>query len=598
MATLDEVEAAFMRAHSAGDRAAAEALAGEVKRMRAGEKKSAPLADDTGFWRTLPIAAGRTVDNVMDGMTQLYLGARGESSALDALKQQNSEKAALYKPLQEARPWATGIGEALPAMAIPVGGSATLLGNAGRMAAAGAIPGALEYGSTGERFQRGVIGGVSGAVVPLLGAASKTAASVLEPLYQRGRETIAGRTLNRVAGDSAKAVRARLTGAAELVSGSAPTAAQVAESGGIAALERSAAASNPEAYSRRAMEQASARLSALRGIAGDDAAMAAAEAARESTSKALYDAADIGIAPIDGMFRGLQMRPQFKAAIDRATVLAKDNGIDDIFFRDSNGKPIALLGQGAHYIKKALDEAGEYGASSYTGKSGAAAANKTNEAFQKWLDASIPEYGAAKAAYESASKPINQMQVGRALLDKAQPALADFGALGRETGATFATAMRNGDATAARATGFPGARMDSVLTPQQFQAVTGVARDLARKANAQDLGRGVGSDTFQKLSMQNIAEQSGMPRLTGGLLDLPGVSRATAWAYRDTDQKMQELLAEALLSPAKAAELMAKADKRWLADNPKTRRLLEQSAVRAGGLLGLASTSSLAEPVE
>lgn len=562
------------------------------------EKKAAPLVDDPGFGQTLLISAGRTVDRVGKGMQQIYYGATSQDDKLAALKAEADEGSRLYKPLQEARPWATGIGEALPSVVIPAGGSATMLGNAGRMFAAGALPGFLEYGSVGERVQRGLIGGAAGAAVPVLGAVSKTAASVLEPLYSRGRDTIAGRTLNRVAGDNAATIRAKMAGAQQLVPGSAPTAAQVAESGGIAALERSAAASNPEAYSRRAMEQATARLSALRGIAGDDAAMAAAETTREATTKALYDAADIGIAPIDGMFRGLQMRPQFKAAIDRATVLAKDNGIDDIFFRDSKGKPIALLGQGAHYIKKALDEAGEYGSTSYTGKTGAAAANKTNESFQKWLDASIPEYGSAKAAYEAASKPINQMQVGRALLDKAQPALADFGALGRETGATFGTAMRNADATAARATGFPGARMESVLTPQQFQTVAGVAQDLARKANAQDLGRGVGSDTFQKLSMQNIAEQSGMPRLTGGLLDLPGVSRATAWAYRDTDQKMQELLAEALLSPTKAAELMAKADKKWLADNPKTRRLLEQSAVRAGGLLGLASTSAIAEPVE
>ena len=560
--------------------------------------KAAPLADDPGFWKTLPIAAGRTVSNVLDGMTQMYLGARGEDSALGGLKQLNEGDNAAYKPLQEARPWATGIGEALPSMVIPVGGSATLLGNAGRMATAGAIPGLLEYGSAGERLQRGAVGAASGAVVPVLGAGVKTGASLLEPLFQGGRETIAGRTLNRVAGGNAAAARAKLAGAQSLVPGSMPTAGQVAESGGIAALERSAAASNPEAYTTRAMEQASARLTALRNIAGDDATLAAAEAARTSASKALYDVADLGVAPIDGMFRGLQMRPQFKSAIERATVLAKDNGVDDIFFRDSSGKPIALLGQGAHYIKKALDEAGEYGSTSYTGKTGAAAANKTNDAFQTWLNASIPEYQAAKTAFASASEPINQMQVGRALLDKAQPALAEFGALGRETAATYATAMRNGDALAAKATGLSGARMDRVLTPQQMQSVTGVAQDLARKANAQDLGRGAGSDTFQKLSMQNIAEQSGMPRLTGGLLNLPGVSRATAWAYRDTDQKMQELLADALLTPSKAAALMERADKRWLQDNPKIRRMLEQAAIRSGGLLGMASTSALAEPAQ
>ena len=257
------------------------------------------------------------------------------------------------------------------------------------------------------------------------------------------------------------------------------------------------------------------------------------------------------------------------------------------------GKPVALIGEGAHYIKKALDEAAEFGSKSYTGKASASAAGKTNDLFQSWLDKSIPEYSAAKAAYAAGSKPINQMQVGRALMDKAQPALADFGALGRETGATFGTAMRNADDVAAKATGLKGATMADVLEPSQFQAVQNVAKDLARKANAQDLGRGAGSDTFQKLSMQNIAEQSGMPKLAGGLLDLPVVSRATNWIYRDSDEKMQKMLADLLLDPAKAADVMQKATPKQMAQNPALRKLLEQSVIRSGGLLG---TSYLAQP--
>lgn len=554
-----------------------------------------PEMEDPGIGQSVLIGAGRTVDRIGKGMQQLYYGATGNDEAAAQLKTQAADDDAAYKPLQEARPWATGIGESLPSAVIPGGGAATLWGNAGRMALAGAIPGALEYGSAGERAKRGAIGAASGAVVPVLGAGLKTATAFAEPLFNAGRETIAGRTLNRVAGDAAPDVIARLKGARELVPGSLPTAAQVAESGGISALERAASASNPEAYTRRAMEQSSARLNALRGVAGDDAAMAAAETARKTASEALYSQADAGIAPIDGMFKGLQMRPQFQAAINRAQELAKNQGMDDIFFRDSKGKPIALIGQGAHLIKKALDEAGEYGSTSYTGKAGASAANKTNETFQKWLEQSIPEYGAAKSAFAEASVPINRMEIGQALLNKAQPALADFGALGRESGATYATALRNGDAVAAKATGMSGAKMADVLSPDQMGSVTGVAQDLARKANAQDLGRGVGSDTFQKLSMQNIAQQSGGARAVGGLLELPGVSRATAWAYRDTDQKMQDLLADALLDPKKAAGLMEKANKKWLADNPKTRRLLEQAAVRSGGLLGLTSANSYAD---
>lgn len=549
------------------------------------KQPKATLSEDPGAAQSMLIGAGRTTDRVVKGMQQLYYGAKGDDAKLAELKGQAAEDDRLYAPLQEARPWSTGMGEAAPSMLMPVGGSTTLLANALRFGAAGAVPGMLEYGSAGDRFQRGVVGGASGAATPLLGAGVKAGWSLAEPLWEGGRKAIAGRVLNRVAGGSAPAVIQKLKSAAPLVPGSSPTAAQVAESGGIAALERAAAAADPEAYANRAMQQSSARLGALRTVAGDDAQMAAALAARDSASTALYQQADAGVAPIDGFFKGLMMRGQFKSAVARAQELANGDGLSDIFFRGQQGEPVALIGQGAHYIKKALDEAGEYGSNSYTGKTAASSANKTNDLFQGWLSQHVPEYGAAKQAFAAGSKPINQMEIGRALLDKAAPALSDYGALGRETGATYAAALRNGDAVAAKATGLSGARMDSVLTPQQFQSVESVAKDLARKSNAQDLGRGVGSDTFQKLSMQNIAEQSGMPRLTGGLLSLPGVSRATAWAYRDTDQKMQSMLADALLNPAKAASLMENANAKWLQDHPAKRQLLEQAAARVGGLL-------------
>lgn len=579
---------------TAPDGATQDQVLAYAKQHYATKKEPAIQIEDPGVMQTLAISAGRTTDRLIKGAQQVYYGATGNEKAQAELKQSAAEDDRLYKPLQEMHPFATAFGESAPAMLVGPGmGATTLLGNAGRMAASAAIPELLQYGSVQDRLMRGTGAAIGGAAVPVLGAVAKTGKALIEPLYNSGREQIAGRLLNRVAGDAAGAVQQRLASASPLVPGSMPTAAQVAESGGIAALERAAGAMNPEAYSKRAMDQASARMTALRGIAGDDAAMAAAKAARKTASESLYDAADLGVAPIDGMFRGLQMRPQFNAAIAKAQELAKNSGIDDIFFRDAKGKPVALLGQGAHFIKKALDEAGEFGSNTYTGKTGASAAGETNKIFQTWLEKSVPEYAAGKAAFAEKSVPINQMEIGRALMDKAAPALSDYGALGRETAATFGTAMRNGDALAAKATGFSGATMGNVLSPAQMQSIEGVAKDLARKANAQDLGRGAGSDTFQKLSMSNIATQSGMPSTVGGLLSLPGISRATAWAYRDTDQKMQSMLADALLDPSKAAALMGNADKRWLKDNPKTRQLLEQAAMRGGGLLGLSAAPSL-----
>lgn len=111
------------------------------------------------------VAAGRSADRILDGLTQKYLDWRGESSASKALAGGVAEKDRLFKPVQEQFPTATAVGHAVPAMTVPVGGAgASALGFIGRSAAAGAAPGLLEYGSDEERAKRGVTGALGGAV--------------------------------------------------------------------------------------------------------------------------------------------------------------------------------------------------------------------------------------------------------------------------------------------------------------------------------------------------------------------------------------------------------------------------------------------------
>lgn len=579
-------------------------------------QRSLAPEDTPSVGQTLLISAGRTFDRIGKGMQQLYHGARGDQAALDRLAAEAASDDAVYQPLRDARPWATGIGESLPAAVIPGGGATTLLGNAGRMALAGALPGMLEYGSAGERAQRGVMGAAAGAAIPLLGAAAKTAYAFAEPLTRGGRDTIAGRVLNRVAGADAAAVRQRLASAAELVPGSAPTAAQVAQSGGIAAIERAAAQANPEAYTQRAMEQAAARVNALRGIAGDDAAIAAARAAREATTAPMYRQAFAQtVTTGDPALQALLQRPSAQQAIARAEKLAAESGrpfglkpgaaaapgpqiVDEagrvLVDLGRAATPGRVTGQALQDIKMSLDAMLKDPLSGIAGAEAGAVRGTRNELVD-WAAQAIPELDVARRTYAQMSRPINQMQAGAALLEKLQPALADHGALAAETAATYARALRNADALVKQATGTKAAGgLADVMTPRQMGTIDAVAADLARKANAQNLGRGVGSNTFQNFAMDNIAQQSGVPRLAGGLLNMPGVSRAAAWAYRETDQRVKDALAEALLSPRRAAELMQRADQRWLAQHPALRQALEQAALRPAGLLSLmAATPAL-----
>jgi len=154
-----------------------------VKAIQGLAPKRPSLAEETGPVQAGIVAMGRTGDRVMKGVEQLYYGARSAMAGPDTtslitggknqwdVKGDQLRKAAeiddaAYKPLQEAHPVATGVGEALPSLAIPMGGGVGVLAKLGRAAVGGALPGALSYGSAEERAKAagvGAAGGLAGA---------------------------------------------------------------------------------------------------------------------------------------------------------------------------------------------------------------------------------------------------------------------------------------------------------------------------------------------------------------------------------------------------------------------------------------------------
>lgn len=450
-------------------------------------------------------------------------------------------------------------------------------------------PGDLSDRWTGAKL--GALGGFAGQMIPRAFSSVKAAA---EPFSESGRNAIIGRVMNRAAGDNAPDVARRLSLAKALVPGSQPTAAEVGESGGIAALQRAMSAADPEAYAHRGMEQASARVNALRSIAGDDAARAAAVSARESATKPLYDAAKSSVVRGDPALDELLRRPSIQKAMARAQELAADEGKKITFgsnkpaqevatgLLDAGGNAITKTvpeqfkeysGEGLHYLKLALDDLMDSPERFGIGKNEMAAIAGNKRQLLGWLESKIPEYGKARTQFAALSKPINQMDVGKALLEKMQGPLSDHGALANETGATFARALRNeGETVARNATGFRQG-IDQVLDPQQMASVNAVAQDLARKANAQNLGRGVGSNTFQNFAMDNLAQQGGMPSAVRSTLGaIPGLSPTMTLvakgggalgnlAYKNADEVMRKSMAQALLNPQQAASLMEAAGK-------------------------------------
>ena len=469
-----------------------------------------------------------------------------------------------------------------PVLDTPAGKIGNIAGNVGLMLPTAFIPGANTLAGAA------LIGGVSGLMQPstsddetlknagmgavvapgslvvgrMAASGYQGAKEAIKPFTQKGQAEIVGKTLNRFAGDPAEAV-ARL-GGKPLVPGSIPTVAELAQDGGLAQLQRSIMNSDPRAaaaLAQRAAEQNAARIQAVRAIAGDAGKRDFFDAARAATSSDLYGKAwtdGMGeITPaVKGQITQLVKRPAMQEAMKDAQKIALNQGIE---LTDATSL------QGLHFAKLSLDDMLSRTGERSLGKAERAGIEATRDKLLTLMDKLSPGYAEARATHAAMSRPINQMEVGQALLNKLEPALAEHGALTRQNAHAFAQALRD-PGTVRRATGFKGATLENTLEPDQVAALQAVAQDLARKANMQELGRATGSNTAQNLVGQNLLESIigplGAPKsFAASTIADTILNRPISLLAKPAEQRIQSALAEALLDPAQAQALMLAAQR-------------------------------------
>lgn len=173
------------------------------------------------------------------------------------------------------------------------------------------------------------------------------------------------------------------------------------------------------------------------------------------------------------------------------------------------------------------------------------------------LDAQIgkaePAYRDAQQLYRELSRPIAQMQIGQYLYGKLFPALTEQGAE-RVTPGRFAELLRDGDATAAKVTGFKRAKLADILTPEQRQTLDSLSQDFAREVKAQEQGKIPGSPTAQYLVGQNLLRQAmgplGLPESWSESLLADTLSnRWVSAGLKPVEHRAQNALAEFLVNP-------------------------------------------------
>jgi hypothetical protein len=425
----------------------------------------------------------------------------------------------------------------------------------------------------------GTLGGILAPIPALAGRGYELAKALVQPFTESGRKAIVGSTLRgQVRPSDLGDTLNRLNNANELVPGSQPTVAEVAESGGLAAMQRQAQSANPDIFTPRKMSQVQARREAAYDVAGDAGKKELFETAREDAANLLYKDAykqtlNINRDPLTGKMlpkadrdvaaaemADLLDTPAIQQAMKDAVVLAKNERVN---VKDPKGSILGL-----DYTKRALDKQ-------------IATAESDNEKrilmgvkerLMTFLQKQSPKYAEAVATYAEGSKPINQMAVGEYLKNKLIPAIGEEGGLLNERGNAYAEALRKSAETARAATGFKSATLENVFAdnPAQLQTLQNIAKDIARGENAKSLGLGVGSNTYQNLAMANASAKSGLPLMA---LKAPGINAISRWIYKNPSETMQRQLAEALTDPKATAKLIADAA-------PKDRGRLMAAALR------------------
>lgn len=488
---------------------------------------------------------------------------------------------------------------ALPTMAIP--GAATLRGAALIGGAQGAIQ---QVGTDDSRLSNTALGAAAGAGGVAAGRAIASGyqgvKALAEPFTQAGRQKIAGRTIQRFADNPAAVLKAQ---GGRTVTGATPTIAEETADAGMARLQDAARSMDPQIASRidaRLADNNGARVAALEGLAGNESTRAAADAARKTATKELYDTATAANYKVDDQLASLLQRPAVKQAITRAEALAANQGRKFSFSTEAtdvfkglgnNGQAGSkqITGQGLQDLKMAMDEMLTDPTSGFTGAAGNTVKNLRGQIVD-WMEKANPDFKAARQGYAAASKPLNAMSVGEKLLKDGASNTSDLAGNVRLMPNKLTGMLKDENALIQAAVGKKGAgsKLSDVLTKDQENLVRSLVAEVDRSGAVARAGNGPGSATAQRMAAQNVLQQlvgpTGLPSSWAeSAIANTIVGKPLNLLYGGVaEPKIQQMLADAVLDPQTAKKALEAAQQQGfrLPDNPLV-RLLKQSAVLA-----------------
>lgn len=467
---------------------------------------------------------------------------------------------------------------------------ATVAGNS----AQGAVLGGLQPVASGEsRAGNAALGGVFGAggsvLAKILGKGAAAGVSGLRKLLSGGQKlSREERKAADILIQESGGLPALMRQAPSSVPGVVRTLGEETLDPKVMALENTMRAQHRGTFEPIDVQNNAARVTALRGIAGDDAAMSAADSARfAGTNQLRKQAFEEGAqAETEAQKRGFSFKgnvDDLGAQID--TMIGEQAGrpavqaaMRDV--RSALGDAPATV-EGLYRVRKTVDDllAGKAGAD----KAYARAASQELMQIKGMLDDTItsiaPSFGDYIGAYRELSKPINRMQIGQRLLDKGSSAVPDVAGMEQILPGRFSQVATDLDSVAQKATKFNKAKAGDYLTEADFKAIAGIQDDMQRMF-ARQKSATVGSQTNERGAIAERLRDAALSKIPLGLGNLIKAAES------EGNKAVQAKLAYLVANPDEARRVLA-------ALPPEKRNIVARELIRissqASGAVGSSS---------
>ena len=539
-----------------------------VKRLQESGGKITPSTGPSNMLRGLTLGAS---DAVEAGARSL-VGPETYSQERAALRLGEEEYAEEFPGRKLAQEIIGTVPTSIAAsMLVPGAGpavTATRLGNFARAAPVAAGEGAIAgyFGSegdalSGEAALDAAKAGVAGLAFTGAGETLLGAKDAIRPAFNRAQEEIVGGVLRNLATDPQSAARNLRQNNQQLVPGSQPTTAQIARDPGLAAAETPIRGMDQSGrISQRLIDQQTARADQMQRLAGTEADLERLKAFREERTAPLRENAFAmgGLITdpeeIIGALDKLANRPGIKGRSTVRKIIERFRDDVKLLAKDPDD-PDNLLPIDPRDLYAVRQEAGDL-MSGRLGVDESAAGRLSRKELleiQSIIDDEIeivaPGFQNYLSTYRAKSGPVNRMETMQDLQRRSQ------GGINLQTDEPVLSAFKLRNAINARKKEFDR------LPQSNKTRVNSIMRDLNRSTAATAPGVKVpGSDTFKNLSIAgaigNIFGDGPLGEAAPRALLMPfqALYKATG-----SDERMQELLIQAMLDPELSARLLSRA---------------------------------------